>query len=181
MAIPESKLEFLRPPGEGETPFEQSSFKKLTLRDKGTGAEIPFEVGSEIFSSNWMTCDGSPFFRRDGLWVAFFQTHHGSGIGHGVSAIDLLGRRVVSLGSLSPAILCPHGNRAGFFSVVSERYEELPGTDFQVNCLYLDWWDKDFKRVRFARALSLFGGASARAPGEPQLDIPFDADLSTGY
>jgi hypothetical protein len=55
--------------------------------------------------------------------------------------------------------------------VCQDRYQPLGTTSHTVNCLYLDWWDGTLQRTRFARDISLFGGASIRVQGQPQLEI----------
>ncbi len=159
-------------------PEDLGGFTKLTLRETAENkAEFPFEVGNDTFGCYWMTRKGTPILHGDGVWAAFYYQLTGSSDFFRVGAIDLLGKRVVSLTTRNPVRIVPHGKRAGFFSLATELYQELPqpppNEPLLVNCSYLDWWDKDFKRVRFAKSLSLFGGASVRVKGEAQLDLPY--------
>src|SRR5688572_30887090 len=103
----------------------------------------------------------SPFLLRDGLRLAFFWQHLGSTDGNRLGVLDLDKKKATFL-SENPAMAIPHGERIGFFTVTHHRYQPLPGTKKTVNCLYLEWWNADLKRTRFAKAVSLFGGASVR-------------------
>jgi hypothetical protein len=188
MAIPDSKDTLLLrnadisrfgngPTGEPTLLPETRAFQALTLRESESGKEtrLVTDRDEEAFCS-WLTQHDTPFLLRDGLRIAFYYQHTGSTYNYRVAAIDLLGKRIVPLTEESPADLIPHGTRAGFFSVCEERYRPLPGTSKTVNCLYLDWWDAKFKKVSFSKAISLFGGASVRMEGQPQLEIPKDAE-----
>jgi hypothetical protein len=154
--------------------FEAISFRALTLRDTTSGKETRVVVTGEN-PDNY--CDlalrqRSPFLMRDHLRVVFFWPWLGSTDGNRLGALDLAKKKAIFL-SANPAMAIPHGTRDGFFCVTEERYQPLPGTEKTVNCLYLDWWDAELHRTRFAKAISLFGGASVRAKGHPPLDIPY--------
>jgi hypothetical protein len=185
MAVPGSKVELLTTNKDesGNVRQVMGTFHHIVMHDTESGTKVDLAVdrGEEIWMCGWMTCQGTPFLQREGMSVAFFYQTFGSSDVYRVGAIDLLREKVVPISQHNPADFVPHGTRPGFFSICSEFYQDLPGTSLVVNCLYLDWWDKDFKRVRFSQKLSLFGGASIFVAGQPQLDIPYDAERSRGF
>jgi hypothetical protein len=152
--------------------FEANAFKALTIRDPATGQEkhIPTGGDEEQNYCDLATRAKSPFLILPGLRLAFYWQWQGSTDGPRLGALDLTNQRTVFL-SQNPAIAIPHGTRTGFFCVCQDRYQPLGKTTHTVNCLYLDWWDGNLQRTRFAGEISLFGGASVRFQGQPQLNI----------
>lgn len=150
-----------------------NAFKALTIRNTADKDEtrVPTLTDTEGNFCYLVFYKNSPFLLRDGLRVLLYEHHLNSTDGDELGALDLDRKKAVSL-SANPAIAIPHGTRSGFFCVSQDRYQPLPGTTKSVNCIYLDWWDAELKRTRFAKAASLFGGASVRVKGQPQLDIP---------
>lgn len=153
--------------------FEANGFGALSIRDTASGQETRVPTTGEETQNfcYFVSREKSPFLAVPGLRVAFYLQWQGSTDGPRLGALDLLNNRAVFL-SRNPATPFAHGTRAGFFSVCEDRYQPLGETGHTVNCLYLDWWDANLQRTRFARAISIFGGASVRVKGQPQLDIP---------
>jgi hypothetical protein len=152
--------------------FDADCFNALTIRDVANGQEkrVPTGGDAEDNYCDLATRMNSPFLIVPGLRVAFYWQWQGSTAGPRLGALDLTNARAVFL-SENPAVPIPHGTRAGFFCVCGERYQPLGKTGKTVNCVYLDWWDAKLQRSRFAKAIALFGGASVRTEGQPQLDI----------
>jgi hypothetical protein len=176
IAAPDGKTELVLKNADNlkiQESFDAISFRALTIRDTAGGKETRVLVTGDI-PDNY--CDfamrqKSPFLLCDNLRVVFYWQWLGSTDGSRLGVLDLDKQKAIFL-SANPAMAIPHGTRAGFFCVSHERYQPLPGTKKTVNCLYLDWWDAGLKRTRFAKAISLFGGASVRVKGQPQLEIP---------
>jgi len=176
MQTPDGKQEVILTSGDNfkhtDPSFEANAFKGLTIRDLAGGWERRVSTAGDA-PENY--CDlatrmKSPFLISPGLRMLFYWQWQGSTAGPRMGALDLANERVVFL-SNNPAIVIPHGTRAGFFCVCEDRYQPLGNTGHTVNCLYLDWWDVKLQRTRFAKTISLFGGASVRVKGQPQLDI----------
>jgi hypothetical protein len=146
----------------------------MWLRDQGTSVILRVSTfpGFEGVSGLWQV-GKSPFFIRTPMRVAFLRCHRGSSYGESIHALDL-NRRVIHLmtwagyGSIVPA----PGDLPAFFCICQERYQDLGNGHTTVNCEYLDLWNSDFKRTRFAPPISAFGGASVLIPGQPLLTIP---------
>jgi hypothetical protein len=176
MQTPDGKQEVILKSGDNfkhsDPSFESICFKALTIRNPAGGRERRISTAGDA-AENY--CDlatrmKSPFLIAPGLRMLFYWQWQGSTAGPRMGALDLGNERCAFL-SQNPAIVIPHGTRAGFFCVCQDRYEPLGSTGHTVNCLYLDWWDAKLQRTRFAKAISLFGGASVRVTGQPQLDI----------
>ena len=107
----------------------------------------------------------SPFMEAAPWRVAMFHQHRGSTLGEGLFALDVNTRRVFELapngGSIHPLPGIP-----AFACVCSQRY--LPLDDERtVNCSYLDLWDANLRRIRFAEPKpAKFHGASIFIDGE---------------
>jgi hypothetical protein len=149
------------------------SFGALAVRNRADRNETRVvTMGDRVDAyCDLATRKGSPFLLLDGLRALFYWQWGGSTAGPRLGVLDLDKKKAMFL-SENPAVPVPHGSRSGFFVICEHRYQPLPGTKKTVNCVYLDWWNAELKRTRFAKALSLFGGASVGVKGQPQLDIP---------
>lgn len=90
-------------------------------------------------------------FLFDGpLRLAFFGVHLDSTDGDTDYALDLTKRRFVRL-SKNWAAPFPLPGDGAFLSMTYVRYVEIPGTKKTANCSYLERWDGELKKIRFAR------------------------------
>lgn len=90
--------------------------------------------------------------------------------GTAVYGLELAKRRLVRLGP-NWATVYPLPGAGAFYTVAQERYQPL-GDGRTVNCSYLERWDADFKKVRFAEPkVALCGGASVYREGKGSLNI----------
>ena len=113
---------------------------------------------------------GSPFLISPPLRVAFFAQHRGSTDGEGRFAIDLASRKVTEL-TPNGARIVPLAGAPQFFSVCEERYHPLG--EHNVNCSYLDRWDAELHRTRFAAPKpALFYGAAIFRAGKSSTGDP---------
>lgn len=117
----------------------------------------------------------SPFLEVPPLRTAFFSQHRGSTDGMGLFALDLKTRRMMELapngGSiiLLPEVPC-------FACVCDQRYLPL-GDGRTANCSYLDLWDSQMRRTRFAeKKPAQFHGASLLVNSRPPLVISIGED-----
>jgi len=109
-----------------------------------------------------LVSQGSPFLEFAPLEVSFFSQHRGSTDGEGLFALDLNARRLYELspngGDISRLPGIP------WFAVMNDqRY--LPFNGGSVNCSYLDLWNANMERIRFA---------------EPKAAICYGASVLTG-
>lgn len=118
--------------------------------------------------------DGSPFLYAGRLRVAFFEAHLNSTEGNCDIAFDLNRREFFNLAPNDGFPVATPGGVPGFFFVSGERYRPLGDGKKTVNCEYLDFWNAEMKRTRFAPNLSKFGGAAAYIPGHGVTVIPPD-------
>lgn len=115
--------------------------------------------------------DNSYFLIQPPLQTIFFFTHLNSTDGDAVHALDLNRKRVVSLGP-NWAIPIPIPEQPSFFAETEERYLPLSDGKRTVNCSYLDRWDAEFHKIRYARgAPAIFGGASVWRRDAPPLTV----------
>jgi hypothetical protein len=101
-------------------------------------------------------------FLLDGLLrVAFFGLHLNSTDGDTSFALDLNGPRFVRLSS-NWAAPVPLPGEAAFLTLTENRYVPIPGTTKTANCSYIERWDAQLQKVRYARpkAAAIFYGAS---------------------
>ena len=104
------------------------------------------------------------------LRTAFLDRHLNSTAGTAVFALDLDKRRLVRLGPIW-ATVYPLPDAPAFYTVATERYQPL-GDGRTVNCSYLERWNADFEKVRFADPkVALCGGASVYRKDKPPLYI----------
>ncbi|HST30004.1 MAG TPA: hypothetical protein VLK27_04120 [Chthoniobacterales bacterium] len=90
-------------------------------------------------------------FLFDGLLrVAFFGLHMNSTDGDTSFALDFNGPRFVRL-SLNWAAPIPLPGDAAFLTLTENRYQTIPGTSKTANCSYLERWDAQLQKIRYAR------------------------------
>ena len=95
------------------------------------------------------------------LRVAFFGLHLNSTDGDTSFALDLNGPRFVRL-SPNWAAPVPLPGEAAFLTLTENRYVPIPGTTKTANCSYIERWDAQLQKIRYARpkAAAIFYGAS---------------------
>jgi hypothetical protein len=104
--------------------------------------------------------EDSYFLIQPPLRAVFFSTHLNSTDGDIVHALDLNRKRVIRLGP-NWTVPIPIPGQPSFFVEAEERYVPLGDGKRTVNCSYLDRWDAEFHKIRYARAgAAIFGGAS---------------------
>ena len=95
------------------------------------------------------------------LRVAFFGLHLNSTDGDTSFALDLNGPRLVRL-SPNWAAPVPLPGESAFLTLTENRYIPISGTTKTANCSYIERWDAQLQKVRYARpkAAAIFYGAS---------------------
>jgi hypothetical protein len=101
------------------------------------------------------------------LRLAFFGVHLGSTDGDTDYALDLTNRRFVRL-SPNWAAPVPLPGEPAFLAMSYVRYVPIPGSKKTANCSYLERWDANLKKVRYARegTAAVCYGASIYRPGK---------------
>ena len=141
------------------------------LRDLKTGkdtrmGDLPgFEGLWDILHG---TIDAKEFFLFQGsLRLAFFGLHLDSSAGDTSYALDLNKRRLVRL-SPAWAAPIPLPGESAFLTLSYERYLPIPGSSKNENCSFMERWDTDFNKVRYAKpdTAPICYGASMYRPGK---------------
>ena len=112
-------------------------------------------------------------FLFDGpLRLAFFGVHLNSTDGDTDYALDLAKRRFVRL-SPNWAAPFPLPGDAAFLSMTYNRYVAISGTTKTANCSYLELWDSNLNKIRFAAEgkAAVCYGASMYRPDKTQATI----------
>jgi hypothetical protein len=106
------------------------------------------------------------------LRLAFFGVHLNSTDGDTDYALDLTNRRFVRL-SPNWAAPIPLPGEPAFLTMTYVRYVPIPGTTKTANCSYLELWDGNLKKTRFARegTAAIVYGASIYRPGKTPATI----------
>ena len=93
--------------------------------------------------------------------VAFFGLHLNSTDGDTSFALDLNGSRFVRL-SPNWAAPVPLPGESAFLTLTENRYVPIPGTTKAANCSYIERWDAQLQKIRYARpkTAAIFYGAS---------------------
>jgi len=101
------------------------------------------------------------------LRLAFFGVHLNSTDGDTDYALDLTNRRFVRL-SPNWAAPIPLPGESAFLTITYVRYVPIPGTKKTANCSFMELWDANLKKVRFAReeTAAIAYGASIYRPGK---------------
>ena len=99
------------------------------------------------------------------LRVAFFGLHLNSTDGDTSFALDLNGPRFVRL-SRNWAVPVPLPGESAFLTLTENRYVPIAGTQKTANCSYIEHWDAQLQKVRYARpkTAAIFCGASVYRP-----------------
>jgi hypothetical protein len=99
------------------------------------------------------------------LRVAFFGLHLNSSDGDTCSALDLNGPRVVRL-SPNWAAPIPLPGESAFLTLTENRYVPIPGSTKTANCSYIEYWDAQLQKTRYAKpkTAAIFYGASMYRP-----------------
>jgi len=99
------------------------------------------------------------------LRAAFFGLHLNSTDGDTSFALDLNGPRFVRL-SPNWAAPVPLPGEAAFVTLTENRYVPIPGSTKTANCSYIERWDAQLQKIRYARpkAAAIFYGASIYRP-----------------
>jgi hypothetical protein len=99
------------------------------------------------------------------LRVAFFGLHLNSSDGDTCSALDLNGPRFVRL-SPNWAVPVPLPGESAFLTLTENRYVPIPGSAKTANCSYIEHWDAQLGKIRYAKAktAATFYGASMYRP-----------------
>jgi hypothetical protein len=109
-------------------------------------------------------------FLFDGLLrVVFFGLHLNSTDGDTSFALDLNGPRFVRL-SPNWAAPVPLPGDAAFLTLTENRYVQIPGATKTANCAYMEHWDAQLQRIRYARPNSpaiCYGASMYRSDHTP--------------
>lgn len=99
------------------------------------------------------------------LRVAFFGLHLNSTDGDTTFALDLNGPRFVRL-SPNWAVPIPLPGEPAFLALAENRYVSIPGSTKTANCSYIECWDAQLQKTRYAKpkAAAIFYGASMYRP-----------------
>jgi hypothetical protein len=117
------------------------------------------------------------FFMHPPQRIAFFGLHLNSTDGDTVFAVDLNARRIVNL-SPNWAAAFPLPGEPAFLTFASVRYVPIPNSKKTANCSYLERWDAELKKVRYAaeRSAAILYGASMYRPGREPATIHIRKD-----
>ncbi|MFN2622802.1 MAG: hypothetical protein ABR611_08155 [Chthoniobacterales bacterium] len=147
--------------------------KHYVLRDLKTGKSTNFpKIPGFEGAVEQLQVKGSKNtrFLFDGpLRLAFFGVHLNSTDGDTDYALDLTNRRFVRL-SQNWAAPFPLPGDGAFLSMTYNRYVPIPGSKKTANCSYLELWDSNLKKIRFARegtAAVCYGASMFRAGNTP--------------
>lgn len=158
---------------EGDSVNGPEHGKHYLLRDLKSGKSIEFPKipGFEgAVEQLQLKENKNARFLFDGpLRLAFFGVHLDSTDGDTDYALDLAKRRFVRL-SKNWAAPFPLPGDGAFLSMTYVRYVEIPGTKKTANCSYLERWDGELKKIRFARegtAAVCYGASMYRAGKTP--------------
>jgi hypothetical protein len=99
------------------------------------------------------------------LRVAFFGLHLNSTDGDACSALDLNGPRLVRL-SPNWAAPIPLPGESAFLTLTENRYIPIPNSSKTANCSYVEHWDAQLQKIRYARpnTAAICYGASMYRP-----------------
>jgi len=143
--------------------------KHYVLRYLKTGIQADFGTLPGFFGAYEMLHERQDPDRRfllEGLLrVAFFGLHLNSTDGDTSFALDLNGPRFVRL-SPNWATPVPLPGEPAFLTLTENRYVPIPGTTKTANCSYIEHWDAQLQKIRYARgkAPAIFCGASVYRP-----------------
>jgi hypothetical protein len=139
--------------------------KHYVLRYLKTGIQADFGTLPGFFGAYEILHERQNLDRQflfEGLLrVAFFGLHLNSTDGDTSFALDLNGPRFVRL-SPNWAAPVPLPGESAFVTLTENRYVSIPGTTKTANCSYIERWDPQLQKIRYARpkAAAIFYGAS---------------------
>jgi hypothetical protein len=146
--------------------------KHYLLRDLKSGKQFEFGKlpGFEgAVEQMELKGKGDRFLLEPALRLAFYSVHLNSTDGDTDYALDLTNRRFVRL-SPNWAAPFPLPGEPAFLAMNYQRYVPIPGTKKTANCSYLEHWDSNLKKTRFARegtAAICYGASMYRAGKTP--------------
>lgn len=143
--------------------------KHYVIRYLKTGVQADFGTLPGFFGAFELLHERQDPERRflfEGLLrVAFFGLHLNSTDGDTCSALDLNGPRFVRL---SPNWAVPFvlPGEAAFLTLTENRYVPISGSSKTANCSYLEHWDAQLEKIRYAKSktAAIFYGASMYRP-----------------
>jgi hypothetical protein len=157
--------------------------KHYVLRYLKTGIQADFGTLPGFFGAYEILHDRQnpdrQFLLEGLVRVAFFGLHLNSTDGDTSFALDLNGPRFVRL-SPNWAAPVPLPGESAFLTLTENRYLPIAGTTKTANCSYIERWDAQLQKTRYARpkAAAIFYGASVyrseRTP--PVITIRQNAD-----
>ncbi len=143
--------------------------KHYVLRYLKTGIQADFGTLPGFFGVYEILHDSQnpdrQFLFEGLLRVAFFGLHQNSTDGDTSFALDLNGPRLVRL-SPNWAAPIPLPGESAFITLTENRYVAIPGSTKTANCSYIERWDAQLQKVRYARAkaAAICYGASIYRP-----------------
>ncbi len=157
--------------------------KHYVLRYLKTGIQADFGTLPGFFGVYEILHDRQNADRQflfDGLLrVAFFGLHLNSTDGDTSFALDFNGPRFVRL-SPNWAAPIPLPGDAAFLTLTENRYVAIQGTTKTANCSYIEHWDAQLQKVRYAKpnAAAISYGASIFRPDRtpPVITVRQNAD-----
>lgn len=149
--------------------------KHYLLRDLKSGQEIEFaKLPGFDGAVEQLQLKGREdrFLIEPPLRLAFLGVHLNSTDGDTDYALDLTNRRFVRL-SPNWAAPIPLPGEPAFLTLTYVRYVPIPDTNKTANCSYLERWDANLTRVRYARdgTAAICYGASMYRPGKTPATI----------
>lgn len=123
----------------------------------------------EVFGPNptLLLLNHSPFLSRPPMNVSFFSQHRNSTDKEGLFALDLKRRQLFELSPNGGSII-PLPGLPWFACVCEQLYLPLGDGRTLVNCSYLDLWDANLQRIRFAEEKpAVFQGATLITEEKP--------------
>jgi hypothetical protein len=148
--------------------------KHYLLRDLKSGKEIEFAKipGFDGAVEQLQLKGQDRFLIEPPLRLAFFGVHLNSTDGDTNYALDLTNRRFVRL-SPNWAAPIPLPGEPAFLTMTYVRYVPIPDTNKTANCSYLERWDANLTKVRYARngTAAICFGASMYRPGKKPATI----------
>jgi hypothetical protein len=139
--------------------------KHYVLRYLKTGIQADFGTLPGFFGAYEILHDRQNPDRRfllEGLLrVAFFGLHLNSTDGDTTFALDLNGPRFVRL-SPNWGAPVPLPGESAFLTLTENRYVPIPSSTKTANCSYIERWDTQLQKIRYARpkTAAVFYGAS---------------------
>ena len=143
--------------------------KHYVLRYLKTGIQADFGTLPGFFGAYEILHDRQnpdrQFLLEGLLRVAFFGLHLNSTAGDTSFALDLNGPRFVRL-SPNWAAPVPLPSESAFLTLTENRYVPIAGTTKTANCSYIERWDAQLQKIRYARpkTAAIFYGASVYRP-----------------